>query len=116
MATLLSTGRAIAEAEMREPVIELARVEKTYRMGRVDYPALRGVDLEIGAGELVAIVGPSGSGKTTILNLVSGIDRPTSGSVTVDGLRLDELSEGRWRSGVGPTSASSSSSSSSCRR
>jgi putative ABC transport system ATP-binding protein len=93
MATLVSTGRAPGEPAVREPVIELARVEKTYRMGRVDYPALRGVDLEIGAGELVAIVGPSGSGKTTILNLVSGIDRPTSGSVTVDGLRLDELSE-----------------------
>ena len=74
-------------------MIELVGVEKTYRMGRVDYPALRGVDLEIGAGELVAIVGPSGSGKTTILNLVSGIDRPTSGSVTVDGLRIDEMSE-----------------------
>jgi putative ABC transport system ATP-binding protein len=93
MATLLSTGPVVAEPAVREPVIELARVEKTYRMGRVDYPALRGVDLEIGAGELVAIVGPSGSGKTTILNLVSGIDRPTSGSVIVDGLRLDELSE-----------------------
>jgi putative ABC transport system ATP-binding protein len=74
-------------------LIELERVEKSYRMGRVDYPALRGVDLEISTGELVAIVGPSGSGKTTILNLVSGIDRPNSGSVTVDGLRIDELSE-----------------------
>jgi putative ABC transport system ATP-binding protein len=93
MATLVSIGSTPARADLRAPVIELARVEKTYRMGRVDYPALRGVDLRIGAGELVAIVGPSGSGKTTILNLVSGIDRPTSGSVTVDGLRIDELSE-----------------------
>ena len=55
--------------------------------------ALRGIDLAIGAGELVAVVGPSGSGKTTILNMVTGIDRPTAGTVTVDGLRLDELSE-----------------------
>jgi putative ABC transport system ATP-binding protein len=93
MATLISIGSTRAKADVREPVIELARVEKTYRMGRVDYPALRDVDLLIGAGELVAIVGPSGSGKTTILNLISGIDRPTSGSVTVDGLRIDELSE-----------------------
>lgn len=52
---------------MREPLIALEHVEKTYRMGRLDYPALRGIDLAIGAGELVAIVGPSGSGKTTIL-------------------------------------------------
>ncbi len=74
-------------------LIELERVEKTYRMGRLDYRALRGIDLAIGAGELVAIVGPSGSGKTTILNMVTGIDRPTAGTVTVDGRRLDELGE-----------------------
>jgi putative ABC transport system ATP-binding protein len=75
------------------PLIELSGVVKSYRMGRLDYPALRGVDLAIGVGELVAIVGPSGSGKTTILNLVAGIDRPTSGSVLVDGLRIDALGE-----------------------
>ena len=62
-------------------------------MGKVDYLALRGVDLSIDAAELVAVVGPSGSGKTTILNLVTGIDRPTAGSVTVDGLRIDTMSE-----------------------
>jgi putative ABC transport system ATP-binding protein len=77
----------------RAPLIELAGVEKVYRMGRLDYPALRGIDLTIGAGELVAIVGPSGSGKTTILNLVTGIDRPSAGTVTVDGLRIDAMSE-----------------------
>src|SRR5579862_9210202 len=85
--------RAAGQVKVSEPFIELAGVEKSYRMGRLDYPALRGVDLEIGTGELVAIVGPSGSGKTTILNLVAGIDRPTSGSVTVDGLRIDRLGE-----------------------
>jgi putative ABC transport system ATP-binding protein len=81
-------------------LIGLAGVEKVYRMGKVDYRALRGVDLTIDAGELVAVVGPSGSGKTTILNLVTGIDRPTSGTVTVDGQRLDEMSEEQlaiWR-------------------
>jgi putative ABC transport system ATP-binding protein len=74
-------------------LIELAAVEKVYRMGKLDYHALRGVDLTIGAGELVAIVGPSGSGKTTILNIVTGIDRPSAGTVTVDGHRLDAMSE-----------------------
>jgi putative ABC transport system ATP-binding protein len=86
--------------ETRPPLIELAGVEKVYRMGKVDYHALRGVDLAIGAGELVAVVGPSGSGKTTILNLITGIDRPTAGQVTVDGKRLDEMSEEQlavWR-------------------
>ena len=71
----------------------LEGVEKVYRMGRADYRALRGVDLRIAAGEMVAVVGPSGSGKTTILNLVTGIDRPTTGTVTVEGRRIDTLSE-----------------------
>ena len=75
------------------PLIELAGVEKVYRTGRVDYRALRGVDLEIAAGEMVALVGPSGSGKSTVLNMVTGIDRPTTGQVVFDGRRLDQLSE-----------------------
>ena len=94
--------RAAGQVKGSEPFIELAGVEKTYRMGRLDYPALRGIDLEIGAGELVAIVGPSGSGKTTILNLVAGIDRPTAGTVTVGGRRIDLMSEEElavWRGG-----------------
>ena len=87
------TERERLLAETRAPLIELAAVEKVYRMGKLDYHALRGVDLSIGPGELVAIVGPSGSGKTTILNLVTGIDRPSAGTVTVDGRRIDAMSE-----------------------
>ena len=83
----------VAAEPTSPPLIELAGVEKSYRMGRLEYPALRGVDLVIRAGELVAIVGPSGSGKTSILNIVTGIDRPTAGTVTVDGRRIDALSE-----------------------
>jgi putative ABC transport system ATP-binding protein len=86
-------ARTAAPAWEFAPLIELAGVEKTYRMGRVDYRALRGIDLVIGAGELVAVVGPSGSGKTTILNLVAGIDRPSAGTVTVDARRIDSMSE-----------------------
>ncbi|MBE0610668.1 MAG: ABC transporter ATP-binding protein [Dehalococcoidia bacterium] len=62
--------------------------------------ALRGVNLTIDPGEMVSIVGPSGSGKSTILNLITGIDRPTAGTVTVDGQRIDALSEEKlaaWR-------------------
>jgi putative ABC transport system ATP-binding protein len=84
---------AARPARVSEPFIAMAGVQKTYRMGRLDYPALRGIDLEIGSGELVAIVGPSGSGKTTILNLVTGIDQPTAGTVTVGGRRIDTMRE-----------------------
>jgi putative ABC transport system ATP-binding protein len=81
-------------------LIELAGVEKVYRSGKLEYAALRGVDLSIAAGEMVAIVGPSGSGKSTIVNMITGIDRPTAGAVTVDGERIDQLSEeelASWR-------------------
>ncbi|HSH11199.1 MAG TPA: ABC transporter ATP-binding protein [Ilumatobacter sp.] len=74
-------------------IIHLRGVEKVYRTGRVEYPALRGVDLDISAGELVAVVGPSGSGKSTILNIVTGIDRQTTGHVSVTGRDLGALDE-----------------------
>jgi putative ABC transport system ATP-binding protein len=82
------------------PLIQLENVEKVYRTGRLSFPALRGVNLCIDQGELVSVVGPSGSGKSTILNLISGIDRPSAGSVTVDGQRINQLSEEKlaaWR-------------------
>ena len=80
-------------ARAMSALIEMHGVEKSYRMGRLDYPALRGIDLQIAAGELVAVVGPSGSGKTTVLNMISGIDRPSAGTVTVDGRRIDAMTE-----------------------
>jgi len=82
------------------PIIQLRGIEKVYRTGRVQYQALRGVDLEVAPGELMAIVGPSGSGKSTILNIITGIDRPTAGTVGVTGRDLHELDEeelARWR-------------------
>src|SRR5512133_2155045 len=88
------------ELETRTTLIELEGVEKVYRTGKLEYRALRGVDLTIAAGEMVAIVGPSGSGKTTIMNMITGIDRPTQGCVTGDGqpihaLREEQLAIGR---------------------
>jgi putative ABC transport system ATP-binding protein len=81
-------------------LIELAGLAKVYRSGKLEYAALRGVDLSIAAGEMVAIVGPSGSGKSTIINMITGIDRPTAGAVTVGGERIDQMSEEQlasWR-------------------
>ena len=94
------TREALPERRTAVPLITLERVEKVYRTGKLEYPALRGVDLEIDAGEMVAVVGPSGSGKTTIMNMITGIDRPTAGSVRVDGQAIHALSEEQlavWR-------------------
>ena len=99
--SLLRKGaRVMGSPGTGAPLIVLAGVEKTYYSGRVAFRALRGIDLEIRAGEMVAIVGPSGSGKTTIVNLIAGIDRPSAGTVTVNGTRLDLLGEEQlaiWR-------------------
>ena len=72
------------------PIVMLRGVRREYPGG---VAALRGVDLDIRRGELVAIVGPSGSGKTTILNLMGTLDRPSAGEVVIDGLDVDELSD-----------------------
>ena len=88
------------ELTTKPVLIELAGVRKLYRTGKLEYPALRGVDLVIYDGDMVAIVGPSASGKSTIMNMITGIDRPTAGTVTVDGQRIDRMSEERlaiWR-------------------
>ncbi len=91
--TPATTANDLVPGGVKEPLVSLAGVEKTYRTGRVSFEALRGVDLGIMAGEMVAIVGPSGSGKTTLVNLIAGIDRPTAGTVTVNGSRLDLMGE-----------------------
>jgi len=73
---------------------------KSYLTPAGPYQALRGVDLDVEAGEFVALVGKSGSGKSTLLNMVGGIDRPTSGAVTVGGTSIPGMSENQlasWR-------------------
>ncbi len=75
------------------PIVELVDVRRVYRQGSVDVPALRGLDLRVRAGELLALSGPSGSGKTTTLNLIGVLDRPTSGRVLLEGRNLGELGE-----------------------
>jgi putative ABC transport system ATP-binding protein len=73
--------------------VELSRVVKRYREGDTERVVLRGVDLSVTAGEIVVLLGRSGSGKSTLLNLVAGIDRPTSGTVRVEGVDVAALSE-----------------------
>jgi putative ABC transport system ATP-binding protein len=74
-----------------QPLIQLRGVTKRYDTG--SQPALDGIDLEIEAGLITAIMGPSGGGKSTLLNMIGGLDRPTRGEVEVAGIRVDRLSE-----------------------
>ncbi len=75
------------------PAIELERVTKSYGTGELAVLAIRGIDLMIPAGQFVVVLGPSGSGKTTLMNLVGGIERPTSGTIRVAGQELTEVAE-----------------------
>jgi len=64
---------------------------KIYKVGKVEYPALRGVDVVVYSGEFIAIVGPSGSGKSTLLHIIGGLDEPTRGRVIVDDIDISKL-------------------------
>ncbi len=75
------------------PIIQALGVVKTYDTGKIRVPALRGVDLSVYRGEMVAIMGPSGSGKTTLLNCLSGLDTIDAGSILIDGADLSHLSD-----------------------
>ena len=76
---------------MLDPIVRATGIYKTYDTGKVQVNALRGVDLSVGRGEMVAIMGPSGCGKTTMLNCLSGLDDVDSGQVTIDGVVLHDL-------------------------
>ena len=76
---------------MHDPIVRAVGIHKTYDTGQVKVNALRGIDLEVRRGEIVAIMGPSGCGKTTMLNCLSGLDDVDSGRVIIDGVVLHDL-------------------------
>ncbi|REN19478.1 ATP-binding cassette domain-containing protein, partial [Mycobacterium tuberculosis] len=82
-------------------LVSLRNITKTYQRGSEKVQVLHGIDLDIQAGDFVALMGPSGSGKTTLLNLIGGLDTPTGGEIEIEGERIDRMSGGQlstWRS------------------
>lgn len=77
------------------PIVVAEQIHKTFRSGEIEVHALRGVDLTIGTGEMVAIMGPSGCGKTTLLNTLSGLDSFDEGEVTLEGTSLADMNDRR---------------------
>lgn len=81
-------------------LVSLRGVRKHYTRGQQTVEVLQALDLDIASGDFLALMGPSGSGKTTLLNLIGGLDRPSAGSVSIGGQRIDQLSSGQlaqWR-------------------
>jgi putative ABC transport system ATP-binding protein len=89
---LTETIDRIATSRFGADIVEVRDVEKRFRRGSEELHILDRLDLEVPRGEFLALMGPSGSGKSTLLNLIAGLDRPTSGSITVDGSRIDQMS------------------------
>ncbi len=86
--------------EIKEPIVTIRGLNKSYRRGNQTLPVLQDINLDIAQGEFLALMGPSGSGKTTLLNLIAGIDRPDSGTILVGGLDITSLTEtelAHWR-------------------
>jgi putative ABC transport system ATP-binding protein len=75
------------------PIIQIRGLEKVYRVGKVDVPALRGVDLDVAKGEFLTIIGPSGSGKSTLFHIIGGLTGPSAGQVVVDSHNLAAMTD-----------------------
>lgn len=85
---------------LADNIVEIRNVDKAYEVGGSQVPVLKGLSLSVEAGEFVAITGPSGNGKSTLLNMITGIDRPTQGEVLVNGCPVHEMTENQlatWR-------------------
>ncbi|MFC1532801.1 ABC transporter ATP-binding protein [Thermodesulfobacteriota bacterium] len=72
-------------------IVRVSNVTKDFKLGKVEVKVLKGVDLEIAAGDYISIMGPSGSGKTTLFNMIGGLDKPTSGKVFIDDVDIAQL-------------------------
>jgi putative ABC transport system ATP-binding protein len=89
----VDSDTSLPAVEQVDLVFEARGLTKTYHMGEVDVHALKGVDLELYAGEFVVLLGPSGSGKSTLLNILGGLDVPTGGTVYYRGQQLTKFDD-----------------------
>jgi putative ABC transport system ATP-binding protein len=96
----VNEGIVLDHGRQNKCLIELRQINKIYHTDAGDFTALRGVDLQVNAGEFLAIIGKSGSGKSTILNMITGVDRPTAGEVIINGAAVHAMQENQlavWR-------------------
>jgi putative ABC transport system ATP-binding protein len=94
ISTLQAAEKPASETMMNDDlIVQATGVQKTYHTGQVSVPALRGVDLSVRRGEMVAIMGPSGCGKTTLLNCLSGLDTADQGQIAIEGVSLSGMSD-----------------------
>jgi putative ABC transport system ATP-binding protein len=90
----------MSEANGQPPIVEIKDVVKRFPVGNAEITILKGVSFQVNAGEFLSIVGPSGNGKSTLLNMITGIDRPSSGEIIVTGKPVHKMSEDKlaaWR-------------------
>jgi len=90
----------MSQGEQAAKIVEIVEVEKAYQVAGEQVPVLKDLSLTVESGEFLAITGPSGNGKSTLLNMITGIDRPTSGEVMVNGTLVNEMNENQlatWR-------------------
>jgi putative ABC transport system ATP-binding protein len=83
----------MAEDVIKRTVVEAINLKKTYMLGKIPVEALRGVNLNVESGDFLAILGPSGSGKSTMLNLIGALDKPTAGTLLIDGVEVSKLND-----------------------
>ena len=90
----------MSQTNEKDPVVQVKDVVKSFPMGDGEITILKGISFEVQGGEFVSIVGPSGNGKSTLLNMITGIDRPSAGEVVVTGRQVHKMSENKlatWR-------------------
>jgi putative ABC transport system ATP-binding protein len=93
MSSTTMTEEAVTEKATSDAVIEAKELTRRYGEGDTAVDALRGCSIDVRRGELTAVMGPSGSGKSTLMHILAGLDRPTSGSVAIDGTDITKLGD-----------------------